>query len=871
MSASTKHEIRSCDNNNSDKAGQMRKTSSPVVVVLFSAFLILHFSITAFAGISFTLGQGVVLTGADGVVLTGADGVVLTGADGVVLTGADGVVLTGADGVVLTGADALTYTGEDGVVLTGADSTGLRSFDPELAWLLNTLPDSSAINVFVVFHRMPTAADFDALRSAGIAGGTIFSNLPMVLINATKYQIEALSKLPSVRTIYSNKTFEFFTHDSRVLTGQSKVTTDATLTRCNAGMPVSGQGVTVAVLDTGIDATHPDLAFRSQVIQNVRVADLQGSASAFMYPQIVEGLNDTDVAMGHGTFVAGVIAGTGSSSGGYYGGIAPGAKVLGVSCGDASLFYVLSGMDYILTHRIEQNIRVVNCSFGISGVFDANDPVNIATRIMHDAGISVVFSAGNRGEQPNSLNPYSVADWVIGVGSVNKSGSLSSFSSRGAAAYGMYHPTMVAPGESIVSARASGINVVGTSGLSAGLVSTDNDLQTVPPAYLPRYTCSSGTSFAAPQVAGTIALMQQANSRLTPDQIKQILQQTATPMLAYSRYEVGAGSLNTYAAVRKAAFGGREGKFRDDLSNAGVSYSRDAVAGYSGSIPPASTYSQTFNIPPDILFATVQIGWVQNSSAASVLSTTITGPGKTIQMLAPSSIGLPSLKKTGVTINDPAPGSWTISVTNIADTAVAASQQLVIAVELVRARYSISGLDSLSAADRAAATRALRTGLITDRAGSFAGSSPATRIETARALMLGSGARVPQYWPDSPSFADEPSDGSAIFIESVSRSPFGDLMGTVGPNFNPQSQADRVTLAVGMVKALGLEQAAQAASANNPGLSDWNLIPASVRGYVSVAVSRGLMRAANGYFRPSDAITRIELAGAAVALQRATR
>src|SRR6185436_12563858 len=419
---------------------------------------------------------------------------------------------------------------------------------------------------------------------------------------------------------------------------------------------------------------------------------------------------------------------------------------------------------------------------------------------------------------------------------------------------------MVAPGESIVSTRASGINVVGTSGLSAGLVSPDNDLQTVPAAYLPRYTCSSGTSFAAPQVAGTIALMQQANPKLTPDQIKQILQQTATPMLAYSRYEVGAGSLNTYAAVRKAMLGGREGKFRDDLSSSGVSYSRDAVGGFTGSIPPGTTCSRTFNLPSDVMFATVQIGWVQNSSAASVLSTTITGPGKTIQMLAPSAIGLPSLKKTGATITDPAPGSWTISVTNVA----AAAQQLVIAVEVFRARYSISGLDSLSAADRAAATRALRTGLMTDRAGSFAAGSPATRIETAR-------ARVPQYWPDSPSFADEPADGSAIFIESVTRSPFGNLMGSMGPNFNPQSQADRLTLAVGIVKALGLEQTAQAASANNPGLTDWNLIPASARGYVSVAVSRGLIRAASGYFRPSDAITRMELAAAAVALQRATR
>src|SRR5689334_4993196 len=159
------------------RLSKMNKLTSPRVVALLALFFIVQNSITALAGILFTQGQGVVLTGADGVVLTGADGVVLTGADGVVLTGADGVVLTGADGVVLTGADALTYTGLDGVVLTGADATGIRSIDPELAWLLNTLPDTSALNVFIVFYHMPTASDFDALRAAGIFGGTIYHNL----------------------------------------------------------------------------------------------------------------------------------------------------------------------------------------------------------------------------------------------------------------------------------------------------------------------------------------------------------------------------------------------------------------------------------------------------------------------------------------------------------------------------------------------------------------------------------------------------------------------------------------------------------------------------------------------------------------------
>src|SRR5438132_8410846 len=122
----------------------MRRLTSPGFASALSLLLLISFEISVFAGINFVPGQGVVLTGADGVVLTGADG----------------VVLTGADGVVLTGADALTYTGVDGVVLTGADSTGIQSLDPQLALTLNYLPDSSAVNVFFVFHQMPTADDF---------------------------------------------------------------------------------------------------------------------------------------------------------------------------------------------------------------------------------------------------------------------------------------------------------------------------------------------------------------------------------------------------------------------------------------------------------------------------------------------------------------------------------------------------------------------------------------------------------------------------------------------------------------------------------------------------------------------------------------
>src|SRR6185503_17653219 len=273
----------------------MKRITSPRLTAVISFLLLFHYSITAFAGITLVPGQGVVLTGADGVVLTGADGVVLTGADGVVLTGADGVVLTGADGVVLTGADALTFIGLNGVVLTGADSVGITSLDPELAQILNGLPDTSAINVFIAFHRMPTQEDFDALQAVGILGGTRFHNLPMVVVNATKQQVAAISTLSSVRSIYSNKTLGFLSHDTRIITGQQAVLADRNLTRANGGIPISGQGVTVAVIDTGIDATHPDLPYGSKVIQNLRIADLGGTAVGFVYPIAVEGLRDSDL------------------------------------------------------------------------------------------------------------------------------------------------------------------------------------------------------------------------------------------------------------------------------------------------------------------------------------------------------------------------------------------------------------------------------------------------------------------------------------------------------------------------------------------------------------------------------------------------
>src|SRR5258706_8547580 len=294
----------------------------------------------------------------------------------------------------------------------------------------------------------------------------------MISVTTTKRRIAAISHLPAVRSLYSNRTFQWNLEPAaRNLTGVERVRRNSDLTMSNRGLPVSGRGVTVAVLDTGVDGTHGDLSGR--VVQNLKLADTQSLGVGFNYPVAAPNLPNTDQAYGHGTFVAGVIAGTGQQSGGKYAGVAPGANILGLSAGDASLLFILSGLDYLLVSGSAFNVRVVNCSFSANTVFDVNDPVNIATRMLTDNGINVVFSAGNTGPGADSLNPYSVAPWVISTGATDNAGKLADFSSRGDFGSPLFHPTLVAPAVNTVSLRAS---TLATVTMIDGLTTNDGAL-----------------------------------------------------------------------------------------------------------------------------------------------------------------------------------------------------------------------------------------------------------------------------------------------------------------------------------------------------------------------------------------------------------
>lgn len=854
-------------------------------------------------GIVMTGADGIVMTGADGVRRTGADGIVMTGADGVVMTAADGIVMTGADsiravggdgivfpistnsirfagvtGIVMTGADGISATGASGIVITGADglvmsgagvadmvaaNTGLKSFDPEFATRLNNLTDDSNVNAVLVYYKMPSDSDLAELQRLGIPGGTRYRALPLLTISGTRRQIIALSHLPAIRSIYGTRTLDSNVEpEVRAVTGVTRAWNDRAVTLQNQGLQVRGRGVTVGVIDTGIDSSHGDLAGR--VVQNVKLADTQSANIGFNYPINLENLSNTDQAYGHGTFVAGVIAGNGSQSAGRFSGVAPAAKVVGLSAGDLSLTYVLEGFDYLLSHN-ELGVRVLNCSFSANTVFDSNDPVNVATKMLTDRGVNVVFSAGNTGPGLHSLNPYAVAPWVVSVGATDTNGKLASFSSRGDFGSELFHPTVVAPGVAVVSLRGSGaVNVTGAEGITLG-----SDAQKLSATELPYYTTASGTSFSAPQVAGAIALMLEANPSLTPKQVKNILQGTATPLPPYYAYEVGSGMLNVHAAVLEAAFPNLKlGEWRDSVNSGQVKFVNDSPQSFSGTASSNGSSDNTLTIPSDAVVASLQLAWgpFWNPTGLGLYAFGPDGSsvGEATRTYRPSLTG----HRQRIAINSPAAGTWHASVKNITGTPSVVSQSYVGVLEVGRAVYSrMADLDSLSASLRSDIRQSIRTFSMAPLGNKFHPELAVSRSDLATALVLG--ARVPQYQAPQASYPDVTDAATRVFIESAQSSPNGLLIfdAPAGGNFRPNDASTRLAAVVALVRAAGLGSEAEAKKNAPLPVSDALSIPTDLRGYVYVALARGLV-AQETTFRPQSSFTRGELAHALAVIQK---
>jgi serine protease AprX len=413
----------------------------------------------------------------------------------------------------------------------GTQASAAAKIDPVLQEVLARATGTQPVQAVVTFSSRPSLLDVTALSATGVRVMT-FSALPMVAVQGTAAQVAAVAALalPRMVSVYYNRPLQYFLDESVELIGATTVWSDLGFT---------GQGVTVAVLDSGIDGTHPDLTFGSKVVQNVKLVP---DPFAVTGPVALENLATTDSSSGHGTHCASTIAGSGEASTAGYRGVAPGARLVGLGAGE--LIVVLSaleGFDWILQNRTRYNIRVVSNSWGTSGAFDPADPINVASKLAHDAGITVVFAAGNAGPENDTLNPYAVAPWVIGVAAGNKDGAtLADFSSRGIPGDPVYQPTITAPGVDIVAARA-------LTGLITPL-GAPSDVSLGADAV--RYTTMSGTSMATPHVAGVVALMLEANPSLTPGGIRDALRATATPMDA-APHEAGAGYVDALAAVTR--------------------------------------------------------------------------------------------------------------------------------------------------------------------------------------------------------------------------------------------------------------------------------------------------------------------------------
>lgn len=847
--------------------------------------------------------NGITATGADGITATGADGITATGADSRQIAEANGITATGADGIIISGADGITATGADGkiysiptssltlhgvelmvvanargITVSGADSiasigvdaltsllnsgesqAGLQSVDPELAITLNRLTDDSSINAAIVYHHLPSDADLDQLRAIGFAGGTRFRVLPVVVVTGTRAQIMAASKLPAVRSIYGNRTLQLTSEpEVRSATGVDRAWRDGDITARNANVPVSGRGVTVAVLDTGLDGTHPDLAGR--VVRNVKLADTLSIGAGFNYPISTPNLSNTDLVYGHGSFVAGVIGGSGAASDKKFSGVAPGANLVGLNAGDLSLLYVLDGFDYLLANP-DLNVRVVNCSFSANTVFDVNDPVNVATKMLTDNGINVVFSAGNTGPGQHTLNPYAVAPWVVSVGATDTQGKLASFSSRGDFANALFRPTVVAPGVNVVSVRAAGVaNVIGATGIA------NADLQRLGLSELPYYTTASGTSFSAPQVAGTIALMLEANPSLTPASIRDILQRTATPLAPYYEHEVGAGILNAHAAVLQAAFESRKfGLWRSILDRNQVSFANDPLTTFSGVVSPLGSYETTVQVPADTVFASVQLGWGPLWSVNDLALYVYDSAG-TLRAQS-NSINLPGLtgKTEHVILNLPSSGTWRIKVLN--SLGLGSTQSFSGVVQFNRVSYGpLTDVSSLSSSVRSDVYQSIRSFSMLPIGSKFRSDFVISRADLASALVVG--ARVPQYLPSAPSYVDVQDLPTMTFVESAQASPVGALFTDViqGGRFRPTDGVTRLVAAVALVRAAGFGPEADSKANTSLSFLDAATIPSELRGYVSVAVSKGFIQA-DSLFRPQDSFSRGDLAHAIALIQ----
>jgi serine protease AprX len=450
---------------------------------------------------------------------------------------------------------------------------------------------SAVARGIATFDAVPTAANVATLESFGLTVQPM-QRLPLALVRGPVSAVDAAVAAGAANDVYPDERIQLF----------DKASADAMGAAIPRAKGFTGKGVTVAVVDSGCDASHPDLA--DHVVHNVKLVSAEyanqtpNEGNTIVVPVELLPYQNSDLGSGHGTHVAGIIAADGHTSPDHIG-VAPDANLVCMSIGEV-LFTtaVVTAYDYLLRQPNLWNVKVVNNSWGNSfQQYDPRNPVGVATKAVADLGVNVVFAAGNSGasEAEMGLNPFSQFPWVTSVAAEDLSHVRASFSSNGLAydnsqavtigtgapagdtsgahtvftgsRIGIYHPDVTAPGDNISS------TCTPVGALTAPCAPNGNAI-------------ASGTSMASPHAAGAAAVLLQANPSLSTDQVRMALQVSAQPVKTVAGannapfWQVGYGRIDLAAAVDVV----RSAKAMKSLSSTQASKDSQVLAGLGAKV-----------------------------------------------------------------------------------------------------------------------------------------------------------------------------------------------------------------------------------------------------------------------------------------------
>lgn len=420
---------------------------------------------------------------------------------------------------------------------------------------------SERISIYVDYDRKPNELDLNSLSSFDLELEYVAKCIDTIIMNNVEiFDVEEISNLNGVVMIE--------------LKGQSVPHLDISIPSIKARdsseyspftaweLGYTGKGINIAIIDAGVDDDHESLA--NKFVAGVDFTQTE----SILAPRDGSYNPDDDESApygGHGTYCAGIAMGTGGSEG-IYKGVATDARLIDVKAYSTRGGHRLEAYDWIIENKDtdwngngpdeHDGIDVVSESYGEAwvsefGVSDGQDADSRAANEVVEAGIVFISSVGNDGPDNDSIEPPAAADKVISVGAVDDQGTINreddvitDFSSRGPRwddgdndPYDELKPDVVSPGEDIVSTNHANIGQSGTG-----------------------YSSVSGTSFAAPHVAGITAILLEAEESLSPSQIKEILHQTAEARgepyneEISSKYNTayGFGIVDAYAACQMA-------------------------------------------------------------------------------------------------------------------------------------------------------------------------------------------------------------------------------------------------------------------------------------------------------------------------------